>query len=102
MAVIVAMLGTPPQRRRKSTAHSGIGGQPPRTEPLETRQHRPRARASTDPIGAAYGRFLELPVPVLLVALWLFGALLLGLLVGALVMVGYSGEVLLLRAIALA
>ena len=41
-------------------------------------------------------------MPVVLVALWLFGALLLGLLVGALVMVGYSGEVLLLRAIALA
>jgi hypothetical protein len=96
------MLRTPPQRRRKSTAHSSISGQPPRTESLETQQHRPRARASTDPIGEAYGRFMELPVPVVLVALWLFGALLLGLLVGVLVMVGYSGEVLLLAAIALA
>ena len=96
------MLRTPPQRRRKSTAHSSISGQPPRTECLQTQQHRPRARASTDPIGAAYGRFLELPVAVLLVALWLFGALMLGLLVGVLVMVGYAGEVLLLTAIALA
>jgi hypothetical protein len=100
--VIVAMLRTPPQRRRKSTAHSSISGQPPRTESLQTQQHRRYARTSTDPIGEAYGRFLELPVPVVLAALWLFGALLLGLLVGALVMVGYSGEVLLLRAIALA
>ena len=41
-------------------------------------------------------------MPVVLVALWLFGALLLGLLVGVLVMVGYSGEMLLLAAIALA
>jgi hypothetical protein len=39
---------------------------------------------------------------MVLVALWLFGALLLGLLVGVLVMVGYAGEVLLLTAIALA
>ena len=39
---------------------------------------------------------------VLLVALWLFGALMLGLLVGVLVVVGYSGEVLLLAAMALA
>jgi hypothetical protein len=97
------MLRTPPQRRRKSTAHSSsISGQPPRTESPQTQQHRRHTRTSTDPIGEAYGRFLELPVPVVLVALWLFGALLLGLLGGVLVMVGYSGEVLLLTAIALA
>jgi len=45
---------------------------------------------------------LELPVPVVLVALWLFGALLLGILVGVLMVVAYSAEALLLAAIALA
>ena len=33
---------------------------------------------------------LELPVPVVLVVLWLFGALLLGLVVGVLVMVAIA------------
>lgn len=78
--VISAMLRTAPQRRRKSTAHSGTSDQPPDIDPPGTPS---RARAVASPIGEAYGRFLELPVPVVLLALWLFGAMVLGLLLGA-------------------
>jgi hypothetical protein len=42
-----------------------------------------------------------MPVPVVLVALWLFGTLLLGVLSGAVVVVAYWAEALLLAAIAL-
>jgi hypothetical protein len=99
--VIVAMLRSPPQRRRsKSPANSSTSGRPPLTYFPDT-QPRPCARASTGPIGEAYGRFLEMPVPVVLVALWLFGTLLLGVLSGAVVVVAYWAEALLLAAIAL-
>jgi cytochrome c-type biogenesis protein CcmH/NrfF len=50
----------------------------------------------------AYGRFLEMPVPVVLVTLWLFGVLLLGLVVGALMLVAYLADALLSAAIGLA
>ncbi len=39
---------------------------------------RPLERPSAGPIADAYGRFLELPVPVVLSALWVLGAALLG------------------------
>jgi hypothetical protein len=42
----------------------------------------------------AYGRFLELPIPVVLVTLWLVGAVLLG----TVVVVAYSAGVWLLAA----
>jgi hypothetical protein len=81
-AVIVAMLKTAPRRQRKSTAHSSTSGRPLRTHPSGAPQ-RPRARAFAGTIGEAYGRFFELPVPVVLVALWLLGAILLvGLVLG--------------------
>ena len=74
------------------TAGSSSSGQPLlRTGPSEA-EHRARARTSAGPIAQAYGRFLELPVPVVLVVLWLIGAVLLGtVLVG-----GYSAGVWLL------
>jgi hypothetical protein len=49
----------------------------------------PRARVSGGPIGEAYGGFLEMPVAVVLVGLWLLGAMLLGLVVSVLVVVAY-------------
>jgi hypothetical protein len=79
------MLRTAPRRRRrKSTAHSSSTScSPLRTHPSGAPQ-RPRARAFAGTIiGEAYGRFFELPVPVVLVALWLLGAVLLvGLVLG--------------------
>ena len=98
--MIVAMLRIDPQRRRKSTADSS-SSQHPRTYSPGTRQ-RPRARASGRPIGEAYGRFLEMPAPVVLAALWLLGALALGAVVGVLMVVAYWAYALLLAAIALA
>ena len=95
------MLRSAPRRRRSNyTAHSSTGGRPPRTDSPGTHEPRSRTHASTVPIGQAYGGFLELPVPVVLMALWIFGALLLGLLVGVLVIVGYGAEASLLAAIA--
>ena len=98
LVVIVAMLGTVPRRRRKSTAHSS-GDQPLRNDPPECNTG--LARASAGPIGEAYARFLELPAPVVFVALWLLGALLLGLVLGVVLVVSYSAEALLLAVIAL-
>ena len=75
------MLRTAP-RRRKSTAyirsttsdhssHARLSGAP----------HKPHAFAGA--IGEAYGRFFELPVPIVLAALWLLGTILLvGLVLG--------------------
>jgi hypothetical protein len=82
--VIVAMLRTAPRRgRRKSTAHSSTSGRPLRAHPSGAPQ-RPRARAFAGTItGEAYGRFFELPVAVVSVALWLLGVILLvGLVLG--------------------
>jgi hypothetical protein len=74
------------------TAGSSSSGQPLlRTGPSGA-EHRARARTSAGPIAEAYGRFLELPVPVVLVVLWLIGAVLLG----TVLVVGYSAEVWLL------
>ena len=86
------MLRSVPQRRRKSTADSSTSGSRlPRTDFPGTQQARPRSHdSSAGLIGDGYGRFLELPVPVVLVVLWLFGALLLGLVVGVLVMVAIA------------
>ena len=74
--------------------------QHPRTYSPGTRQ-RPRARASGSRIGEAYSRFLEMPVPVVLAALWLLGALVLGAAVGVLMVVAYWAYALLLAAMAL-
>jgi hypothetical protein len=84
------MLRTAPQRRRKSTAYSSTGGRHPRTHYYSAGTRSvPRARASESSIGEAYGRFLEMPVPVVLVGLWLLGAMLLGLVVSVLMVVAY-------------
>jgi hypothetical protein len=98
--VIVAMLRSAPRGRRKSTADSSTGGRPPRADSPGTQQPRSRAHASRVPLDEAYGGFLELPVPVVLMVLWIFGVLLLGVLVGVLVIVAYGTEVSLLAAIA--
>ena len=83
--MILAMLGSVPRRRRKSTAHSSssaTGGRPPRAHLSEASQSS-HERAVRGAIGEAYGRFLELPVPVVLAMLWLLGAIvLLGLVLG--------------------
>jgi hypothetical protein len=89
LAVIVTMLRTDPQRRRKSTADNTTGGRDPRTHYSAGTPPWPRARASEGLIGEAYGRFLALPVPVVLVGLWLLGAMLLGLVVSVLIVVAY-------------
>jgi hypothetical protein len=98
--VIVAMSRSAPRRRRKSTADSSTGGRPPRADSTVTHKPRSRTHASTVPHGEAYGGFLELPVPVILMFLWTFGVLLLGGLVSVLVIVAYGTEVSLLAAIA--
>lgn len=74
--MIVAMLRTAPRPRRKSTANSSgtTSGRPPNAPPSGTPK-KPHWRAFAGAItGEAYGRFLELPVPVVLAALWLLGA----------------------------
>jgi hypothetical protein len=58
---------------------------------------RPLERPSAGPIADAYGRFLELPVPVVLVVLWLLGVALLG----ATVTAAYSAAVWLMAAMAI-
>ena len=58
---------------------------------------RPLERPSAGPIADAYGRLLELPVPVVLAVLWLLGVLLLG----AAVTAAYSAAVWLLAAMAI-
>ena len=62
---------------------------PPKTE------GRPRVSTAAVAIVRAYERFLELPVPVVLVVLWLLGALVLG----AVVMGAFSAVVWLSAAI---
>jgi hypothetical protein len=99
--VIVAMLRSAPRRRRKSTADSSTSGErPARTHSPGTHKPPSRTHASTVPLGQAYGGFLELPVPVVLVLLWIFGALLLGVLAGVLVIVAFGTEASLLATIA--
>jgi hypothetical protein len=96
----VVILSTHPRRRgvlqrRESTTRSR-SGQPLRTG-APGAEHRALARRSAGPIANAYGRFLELPVPVVLVVLWLIGAVLLG----AVFVAAYSAVVWLLAALAL-
>ena len=64
------MLGAPPRQRRKPIADS--------SDRL-VRADNPVApqRPPAGPVADAYGRFLELPVPVVMAALWLLGAVLL-------------------------
>ena len=71
LAVIATMLGAPPQQRRKPKADSSD---------LVIRASTPVApgRPPAGPIADAYGRFLELPVPVVLAALWILGVAFLG------------------------
>jgi len=95
--VIVVMLRLSP-RRPESTADSS-SGRSLRTASPEA-QYPSRSHASAGPLGESYGRFLELPVPVVLGVLWLIGAVLLGLLLGTVLVASYSAEVWLLRAIA--
>jgi len=95
------MLRTPPQRRRKSTADSRSS--PPLHPDASAAQYRPRARSSASrasPIAQAFSKFLELPVPVVLLVLWIFGAVLLGLLLGMVLVTGYWAEFWLLATIA--
>ena len=87
------MLGIFPRRRESTTRSSS---QPLRTTPSGA-EHRARAHKSAGLIAEAYGRFLELPVPVVLVVLWLIGAVLLGTVLVA----AYSAVVWLLAAIGL-
>ena len=97
--MIVVMLRTPPQRRRKSTADSRSSGQPLHTG-TSVAQSRSRARPSAGRIAQAFGKFLELPVAVVLFVLWIFGAVLLGLLLGMVLVTSYWAEFWLLAAIA--
>ena len=94
LAVSLVMLSTPPRRLPESTAHSG-GERSLRTGTSGT-QYRLRAHTSAGPVVEAYGRFLELPVPVVLAVLWFLGAMLLG----TALIAGYSGAVWLTAAIA--
>ena len=82
--MIIAMLRTAPRPRRKPTAHSSgtTSGHTLNAHP-SVPPKKPHGRAIAGAIGEAYGRFLELPVPVVLAALWLLGAILLvGLVLG--------------------
>ena len=81
-------------RRREYTTRSS--GQPLRTG-APGAGHRSRGRTPAGPIAKAYARFLELPVPVVLVVLWLIGAVLLGTVLVA----AHSAVVWLLAAMAL-
>jgi hypothetical protein len=93
------MLRRYPQRRRKSTADSRSSSQPFHTG-TSAAQSRPRARPSAGPVAQAFGTFLELPVPMLLLVLWIFGAVLLGLLLGMVLVTSFWAEFWLLAAIA--
>jgi hypothetical protein len=97
--VIVVMLRTPPQRRRKSTADSR-STQPLHTGTSAAQSRPPRARSSAGPIAQAFGKFLELPVLVVLLVLWIFGAVVLGLLLSMVLVTRYWAEFWLLAAIA--
>ena len=94
MVVILVMLSTPPRRQPESTAYSG--DERSLRAGTSGTQYRPRAQTSVGPGAEAYGRFLELPVPVVLAVLWLLGAMLLG----TVLMAAYSGAVWLTAAIA--
>ena len=72
--VISVMLRPSPQRRRESAIRSS---RPPRTGHPGT-EHRDRTHTIAGAMAEAYGGFLELPVPVVLVMLWLIGVALLG------------------------
>ena len=96
--MIVVMLRMPPQRRRKSTTF-GRSSQSLHTDACAAKS-RPRERPSAGPIAQAFGKFLELPVPVVLLVLWIFGAVVLGLLVGLVLVSSYWAEIWLLAAIA--
>ena len=96
--MIVVMLRTPPQRRRKSTTDSR-SNQSLHTD-ASAAKSRPRERPSAGPIAQAFCKFLELPVPVVLLVLWIFGAVLLGLLLGMVLVASYWAEFWLLAAIA--
>ncbi len=67
------MLGAPPQRQQDPKIRSGSSDRVIRIcTPAPTRQ--PLHRSPAGP----YGRFLELPVPMVLMTLWVLGAALLG------------------------
>ena len=70
--VIATMLGAPPQQRRKPKADSSSDRVISTSTPVAPQ------RPPAGPIADAYGRFLELPVPMVLAALWVLGAVLLG------------------------
>jgi hypothetical protein len=78
--VIIGMLRSPPQPRPKDTAPSS--GQPLHTLTSGAQSQAP-AHPSAGPVAEACEKFLELPGPVVLVVLWLVGALLLGLVLGS-------------------
>lgn len=76
LAVIATMLGGPPRQRRKPIADSS--DRVIRTStPVTSTPVAPR-RPPAGPIADACGRLLELPVPMVLAALWILGAVLLG------------------------
>jgi hypothetical protein len=76
LVVIAAMLGAPP-RRQQNPKVGGSSDRAIRTGTLApTRQ--PLERPPAGPLADAYGRFLELPVPAVLAALWVLGVALLG------------------------
>ncbi len=64
------MLGAPPWQRRRPKADSSYR---PIRASIPVAPQRPPA----GPVADAYCRFLELPVPAVLAALWLLGAVLL-------------------------
>ena len=100
--MIVVMLRTSPQRRRKATAaENSSSGQPLHDGTSGAQPYRPRAHTSAGPIAEAYAKFLGLPVPVVFVGLWLFGAVLLGVLSGVVLVAAYWTEMWLLAAMSL-
>ena len=81
-------------------APSGSSGRSVHTV-TSTERSGPLARPSAAAVGQACERFLlELPVPVVLVALWLFGVLLLGSLLSAVLVASYWTQLWILAAMA--
>ena len=98
--MILGMLRTAPQPRPKHMAPSGSSGRSVHTV-TSTERSGPLARPSAAAVGQACERFLlELPVPVVLVALWLFGVLLLGSLLSAVLVASYWTQLWILAAMA--
>jgi hypothetical protein len=97
LVVILVMLGGTPQQRQKATADGSRSGQSLHTNTFGAQYLDPRAHRPAGSVTEAYDGFLELPVPVVLVVLWVFGALLLG----TALMAAYSAGVWLWAAIAL-